>query len=234
MMLCTSQMFNVLTRLIDAADRHDMPFVYLEDVNPRTLRALIHRDWIVENKPPRRTPDLDMPRYKITGRGRNAHEIYSIPPDEYDTRHFDGLCPDCRERPKIKTPSGSDYGYCEPCLLKRRRRQKYRSNPGVCPRCKIRPKHITKSGRVRPYCKPCRRERERDYRKRYNNDLLRRIREEDYIKWCSRCHQEPVYIAGNTVTDYCYSCYRDYQNEYYHRKHNADRRNLNQSGENHL
>lgn len=219
--LCTQVMHEVMGRLIDVADKHDMPFIYLDGVHGRTLNALIRRDWIVRSVSNPRE-QLDRPRYKITGRGRHAHRIYGIPTSEYDQRHFDGLCPACRERPKIKTPGGADYGYCEPCLIKQRRRKRWSNKQkdpnGLCPMCGKRKRHITTSGNVRSYCLPCRRQRNKQARKRYNDDLLRRIREEGYQKWCSRCHQNEVYITGTTVTDYCYDCYREYQNEYYWRK----------------
>lgn len=203
---CTRTMWEVMHHLL-ATKQAGYFFVPLHDVHHRTIHALVERDWIVSTK--------DGQRHQITGRGEKAYRVYSN--SNHDTRRFDGLCPDCGERPKIETPSGRDYGYCEQCLRKRRRRQRVdltqRYKDRTCPRCGTRQRHITKSGNVRPYCKPCRREHSKDYRKRYNAELLERI-QNGYIKYCSSCHTEPVRITGNTVHDYCEDCHKAYMREY--------------------
>lgn len=212
---CTYAMLTVMHRLAVAADSN-WPFIHLPDVHRRTLNSLVQRDWAV------RSPGRDGVRYKLTGRGRAALETYAVPTEVYDTRRWDGLCPDCGKREKVKAPNGKTYGYCEHCLSIRHAKKSSSKNPGLCPSCKTRQKHITASGKVRSYCKPCRRQHSKAYRKRYNAEIKRRIEQEGYIKYCSSCHEKPVYITGNTVTDYCYECYRKQQNRHYHRTHNAD------------
>lgn len=208
--LCTVPMLDVLKRLRDAHDdKH--PFIYLDDVHGRTIRSLTTRDWIVKSVAPK---NLDRPRYKITGRGLRACAIYEIPPEEYDPRRYDGICPRCGERERGCYKTGTIRAYCMPCdrAIGRRNHRLYGSQkkPGICPACNKRDKHITPSGDVKSYCLPCCRQKSKIYRRRkYKREREQVARGEELL--CYRCHQKPRYVTGNTVQDYCIDCTREYR-----------------------
>lgn len=208
--LCTIPMLEVLQRLRKGIEI-DHPFLYLDDVHGRTLRSLIQRDWIVKSIAPK---NLDRSRYKITGRGLKACEIYEIPPEEYDPRRFDGICSRCEERERGYFSTGRIKAYCDDCI-KQIQNRKYRlfghqKKQGLCPECKMRPKHVMASGEVRSYCQPCRRQKSKEYRQRqYKRERERVARGE--LLLCYRCHKKPRYVTANTVQDYCPDCHREYR-----------------------
>lgn len=199
---CTYRMLAVLQTL-RAAKQADCPFVLLPGIHKRTLNALTERDWIFESDAP------DGTRYTITGRGLKALKVYSEP-NRYRT---DGLCKDCG-RPRKQAKSGYTYIYCDECQ-KQHNNRAYRLKgnqlkpDGLCARCGKRQRHTYPSGHTIPYCKPCRDRMRKGERKRKQRRLLKRIQEGEHIP-CLKCDQ-PRYVSGNTVQDYCYTHYRTQQ-----------------------
>lgn len=210
--LMTQRMMRVLQAMRAAKDA-DYPFVYLDNIHPRTVNALIRRGWIFQSE----GKGLDRDRYCITQAGLKALKVYERPPE----RRWDRICPACGLRPKKVYPSGRLYGYCDECERKSKRRAYQlfgrRLDPdGLCARCKRRKRHQYPSGYIIPYCKTCRREKRAEERQRKHERLLQRIRNGEVLL-CYRCKTQPRYHNETAVYDYCYDCYREYQNEY-HRK----------------
>lgn len=210
--ICTAKMLDVLKQLREGYQA-DRPFMYLDDVHGRTIRSLIYRDWIVKSVDRK---GLDRPRYKITGRGLKACAIYEVPPEEYDIRRSDGICPRCCERPRGVYSTGRRKAYCDDCTQLRNQRRYhffgYQKKPGLCPTCNKLPKHITGSGSVRSYCLPCRRKQAKVYRKqKYAREFAMVQRGE--VLLCYRCHERPRWLTGKTLQDYCEDCTRTYRIE---------------------
>ena len=204
---CTINMLNVMKHIYEKGN----PFAYVNDVDPRTLRALIRRDWVIKSigkKTLRSRTILDDTRYKLTGRGAKALQIYAIPPEEYDERRWDGICCRCGERERGWYSNGKRMPYCKQCdsRIKCRARKLFGyKNPGLCPDCGERDKHIMPSGRVRSYCLPCRRKRAVAYRKQQNEELVRRAKAGE-VFLCYGCHERPRQLTKNTLQDYCREC----------------------------
>lgn len=201
----TGHMRRVLEHLRDCKAQ-DWPLVHLTDVHKHTLNALVRRDWIFES------PGLDGVRYTITARGQQALDAYSVPPRQY---RYDGICPDCGERPVHITASGNSLGYCLECRRARQIR-KYRETGstlkpgGLCPRCQQRPRHTYASGHTIAYCLPCRNALRADERRRKHERLLARIAAGEEVL-CIRCKQRPRYHTQRQVYDYCQPCYYQQQ-----------------------
>ena len=205
--LMTAIMLVALSHLLDSKHK-DFPFSALDGFDPRTGKALVRRDWAFVSC------GMDgKPAYKITGRGESALAVYSSPPK----RRTDGACAVCgAERHVGKT--GFEYAYCIICLKKRREnRKRYGKNPGICPSCGERDKHITENGIARSYCKPCRHKKAKRYRKRAQKRLNWKKNIGLSMK-CYRCKRRERHRYGNTVSDYCLECARDYQKQYRRRK----------------
>lgn len=217
--LMTIPMLEVMRRLRDAKAA-DWPFIYLDDVHSRTLRSLFTRDWIFSS------PGHDGVRYTITRRGEDALRVYEKPP----IRHNDGLCPDCRTRPKKKTKTGNSYGYCDECQSRHSKR-KYAlfghqfSPDSVCPTCKTRPRMKYRNGKEHTYCRECRHARRAQERRRQHDLDLERIRNGEVLL-CRHCKEKPRAYTDRYVRDRCHECQRKYMDEY-----NRKRRNSSPIGE---
>lgn len=214
--LATSKMLAVLKRLI-GAKRNDMGFIPLDGVHGRTIWSLVERDWIIEQD----GPD-GVSRYRITGRGEKAYRVYSKP----SRYHFDGLCPDCRERPRV-----GNLGYCREChrarQLRTYREKGHQSKPGaICPRCQERPRHTYPSGHMIAYCLPCRDVMRAEERQRKHARRLGLIQAGNPPK-CLKCDRPIYHTPGGTTYDYCYEHYREQQRRAAHRR--AFKRLFNQS-----
>jgi hypothetical protein len=208
---CTQLMLDVLERL-HHANNNGVPYLYLEDVNQHTINALIDRDWILGSFA---LKNIDT-SYRITGRGRKAYEIYSVPVEEYDIRRFDGICCRCGLNERGFYNSGTRMPYCESCTKKIDRRkyalQGYQKKQGLCPDCGLRQKHVMASGEVRSYCKPCRRKRAAKYRQEKYRRELKKVQAGE-ILLCYRCHENPRWLTGKTLQDYCHECSQKYKRE---------------------
>jgi hypothetical protein len=207
---CTAVMALAMIRLRESAEA-GYPFRALDEFNRRIPRSLVGRDWAVQSN------GIDGSlKYKLTGRGEKALEVFSEL-----RRRGDRMCPACGEREKHVYGSGKSAGYCLPCVkrIDKERREKcgYQKKPGICPMCGEREKHITPSGRVRSYCKPCRAKRAKKYRKRKQKRLNWKL-DIGLPLPCIRCGKNQRHRHGKTVYDYCYSCFREYMNDYHYRK----------------
>lgn len=189
------------------ASQPEHAFLNLAHVHSRTLRAMEEHDWIV-----RADKGAGKGFYAITGRGLKALAVYEAP----SGYRFDGLCPDCGINPKRVSASGRQFGYCVECNRLRSNRKyqenghQYRSD-ALCPDCGERPRMVCSTGFIKPYCRECNRRRMKDERRRKYARKLARIRAGEFIG-CCRCKDNPVYVAGSQVYDYCYDCYREKQN----------------------
>jgi hypothetical protein len=198
-------MMRVLYRLREAKQT-EWHFIMIEDADPRTLRTLVRRDWIVCSQ-------IQGIRYAITGRGLQALEVYEQP-----SHRFDGICPDCQKRPKMRYSTGTQAGYCKACIQVRQK-QAYAEkgnqlNPeGLCAQCGKRQRHTYPSGYTIIYCAKCRTKRRKKERRQKHKSLLKRIKQGEFLP-CYRCREKPRYHTANTVYDYCHDCCREYQNEY--------------------
>jgi hypothetical protein len=200
-----SERMLVVLRCLEQSKEQEFPFVFLEGVGKKTIRALIERDWIFES------PGLDGVRYKITLNGSKALAAYSTSP-----YRSDGICPRCGLRPRHMAANGTLQPYCIECKRQQGNRayalKGNRLKPdGLCASCKEKPRHVYPSGYVIPYCKECRREMRKAEKRRRQARLLARIRAGEFVP-CLRCKKACRHIAGSTVYDYCYDCYRHQQN----------------------
>jgi hypothetical protein len=59
-------------------------------------------------------------------------------------------------------------------------------------------------------------------RRKRNARFLAKI-ESGEVLLCRACKCKPRYLSGGWVTDYCYDCYRAYQNNYNARRRNRRR-----------
>lgn len=199
-------MMTVLYRLREA-EQSQYPFASIE-ADPRTLRTLVQRDWIIASD------GLDGIRYRITGRGLHALTVYEQPSPKRD----DGLCPDCGLQPRMTYSTGRQIGYCQDCNRTRQNRgyaeKGNQLDPnGLCARCKKHQRHTYPSGHTVPYCIKCRKELRKKERTQKHKALLKRIQQGEFLP-CYRCKEQPRYHTQNTVYDYCSACYRAYHNEY--------------------
>lgn len=201
----------IILRTLHQANESGFPWQPLEDVHPKTLRYMIHQDWIV-----RSVSELEaFPRYRITGRGQKAMRVFDKEP-----RRFDGICCRCNKRQRQRFSTGVLAPYCRECTRKINHRQwelKLYEKRGICPRCQKRPKHVTASGRVRPYCKPCRRAHSREAKERQNQRNLERIAAGEVLL-CYTCKERPREVANGWVRDYCPECRRAYARDYQRRQ----------------
>lgn len=189
----------------------DSPFIHLDGVHKRTITALLNRDWIFAS------PGADGTRYKITGRGLKALQVY----EPVERRH-DGICPDCNERPKHVTRSGRQEGYCIVCLRKSAQRE-YRlgidKNPNLpCSRCKKRPRHRQPGGKVLTFCQHCDRVLKRMAKRTKKRQQLKLLRAGGFIKCrmdeCDAC----VHYTDKSVYDLCETHWRAYLTAYNDRR----------------
>jgi hypothetical protein len=199
-------MMEVLYNLREASQA-GYPFIALEGVHSRTINTLLERDWMLESK------GLDGVRYRITGRGLHALAVYEQP-----SRRFDGICPRCDIRPRTTYGTGTPCPYCDECKREIGRKQYAlrgnRLNPdGLCAQCQTNKRHTYPSGKTIPYCMVCRKARRKHERELRQKNLLTRIEQGEFLP-CYRCREQPRHHTGKTVHDYCYDCYREYQNEY--------------------
>lgn len=207
----TRRMFDVLVRLKQARD-DDFPFIALEDVDPRTLRALCGepRGWVFES------PGLDGLRYTITGAGEKALKVYT--PAE---RRGDGICPDCGIRPKHVSKGGRKYGYCQVCERKYKRNQvrlrggKLLRSDHLCARCKKRPHVVNAKGKaISCYCRHCKNVLGRRAHKKARALLLERVRAGEFIPCSVKGCNEPRYVTANSVQEKCFKHHAEYQKAY--------------------
>jgi hypothetical protein len=203
----TEAMFQTLKRLAESY-ANEFPFIALDGVRGQTIRALQDRDWLVVSN------GLDGTRYAITGRGLKAFKIFNTP----SGRRNDNMCPSCGIRPRGGFfPSGDIRPYCREC--ERINHNKHNDehgglhNPNIpCSSCKKNNRHRYSSGRASAYCKTCLKENHRREHKAQNERKLDRIRNDETIL-CSKCKEAPVYVCRQSVSAYCYACFRQYQNE---------------------
>lgn len=194
----SSLMLDVLLRL-QAALRDDTPFIHLENVHKRTLNALLCRDYIFAS------PGLDGVRYKLTGRGEKAIQIYNAPP----LRRSDGLCPTCGIHPIHHYSTGASAGYCKECasayknLQQKRLRKQQRGR--ICPDCRERECYVTSTGSLRAWCKPCMDKRRKIEREKRRRIALERVQSGEVLL-CYCCKAKPRQVTANTVQDYCFDC----------------------------
>lgn len=213
---CTDKMLDVMQRCIDAEDC-DLPYPTLDDVHGITINALLKRDWIFASygKKDNRTV------YMITSRGRKAAAIYAD--ENYDTRRFDDICPDCGEAP-VYYRNGNRTGYCKSCLhkLESKKWKRAQKNPdALCPRCKTRTRHVASSGRVYTYCQECKNARHRENKKRKQEKLRQRV-ESGEILLCQRCGKKPRHVTSSTVREWCKDCYSAYMLDYNQRRRHPE------------
>ena len=138
-------MISVL-RLLRATRKENTPL--LIEADPRTIRALEDRDWIVLV----RSSIAD--RYIITRRGEIALDEIDAP-----RKRTDGLC-QCGA-PRHINSKGQRIAYCLECS-RRKAREQYRKNGNgllphkPCATCGVKERYQYPSGHVIPYCKTCR------------------------------------------------------------------------------
>jgi hypothetical protein len=206
----TSTMMGVL-RHLRQAKRDEYAYQTLSDVHGRTINALLERDWIAES------PGYDGTRYYLTGRGEKALKVYERP-----TRHFDGLCSQCEERPRGHWSNGNLKPYCDECqrTLNNRRYHdmgnRYREGQ-TCPRCGERERHTYPSGFTIGYCLECRTAMRKEERERKHARRIEMARRGEPMM-CIACEKAPIYITGKTTYDYCHACYQKQQRKYRNRK----------------
>ena len=209
--LMTSNMMDVLDYL-RRAKQDGWPFVPVEDIDPRTLRALFNRDWIFESTGP------DGSRYCITERGERAYKVYEQP-----TRRNDDICPTCGIRPRHVSQSGRKDGYCLECGNESKRKAYRLKRPGknpqsMCPRCHKRPRHVYASGRACTYCLHCKNLRSRHGKKRWHKEKLKRVQAGEVLICTRPGCTRPRHVTPSCVYDLCREHYREWHNDYRHRK----------------
>lgn len=207
----TRHLLAILQLLRDTRQKRE--FLPLPGVHRRTIRSLLKRDWIIETR-----ELLPQSHFDITGRGEKALRVYEAP----SRKHSDGLCPACRETPVHVYNTGTPAGYCKACLKEHHSKQYalkgHQYQPDVlCPDCGVRNRHVCSTGFIKPYCHACLKKHAREERRRKHARLLERVQGGEFLP-CCRCKTEPRYYTECVVYDYCYACYRDYQNDYQRRR----------------
>lgn len=207
----SKRQFDVLARLLEAKQA-DALWIELDDIDPRTTRKLMEEDLIFKSEHETGT------RYKITFRGEKVYKAYAAP--NYRT---DGLCPNCEREPVHYYSTGRRAGYCKACLRAQSRRRYQLRIYGVpegrmCSRCHKRPVHVQSSGRVITYCLHCKNVRSRREKKRLHKKRLKLI-QAGMVLLCTRpgCTR-PRHVTANCVNDLCREHYREWHNDYRHRK----------------
>lgn len=211
--LLSSMQFAVLKDLYNAKQA-GYDFVFLPNTHARTLNPMFELDWIFKS------PGIDGVRYKITKRGEEVFHIFDRQPYRND-----GLCPQCGQRPRETRKKGHKKGrlapYCSVCKKEVENRRYHKNgrrlNPEtLCSRCKQRPRHVYPSGNMITYCYECRADIRKEEKQRQAIRLLEQL-QTDSPPLCIRCKSAPRYSTGKTVYDYCYTCYRETQNEWMRR-----------------
>jgi len=219
--LITPRMFAVLVALKAAKDA-DYPFIHLDGVDGRTIRALCDssnehsRGWAFESQ------GLDGVRYTITGAGERALKVYAP-----RLKRGDGICPRCGERPrrirKRGAKAGTPAAYCVACESRMAKRKlelgiQHRRPGQLCPRCHKRTRYVSPSGRIGSYCPHCKKILHNRAHRKERRLLLKRIQAGEHIP-CRRAGcDEPRRVSGKTVQDYCYRHFRAYMNAYNDRR----------------
>lgn len=180
------------------------------DVWDRTIKALIKRGWIVQD-------DAGQERtFRITSDGLKALKVYDAPP----ARRSDGICPRCGERPTGCYSTGRKKPYCTLCESAMGKRQRelgiQYKRVRLCPDCKKRPVMVCSTGFIKSWCKRCAKKRAKKYRQSKQQRLLEQIKAGKWLP-CPKCGKQRHHSA-NTVYDWCYAHFREYQNDYHHRK----------------
>jgi hypothetical protein len=206
----TITMVNVLKRLRMTKEAGHA-FAELNGVRKDTIEALIVRDWIVQvNKA------FGEMAYTITGRGLKALIVYEKP----SAKRTDGICCRCSERPTGMYGTGRKKPYCDECMVLVQKRQRdlkgQQANIRTCPQCKKWAVKVCSTGRIKPYCDRCLRKRRKQEKRRKRRRLLYQYLAGCHLP-CPKCGEQR-YCSGNTVQDYCYQHYREYQNEYLRRR----------------
>jgi len=210
--LMTSNMMTVL-EFLQQAQAEGWEFVSVDSVPPQTLKSLVNRDWIFASA------GADGTRYKITDRGRRAFKAYSQTPPH----RFDDICPTCQIRPKHVRKSGMKEAYCLECANETKRKAYALKRPNVkegrmCSRCGKRPVHTHSGGRAITYCLHCKNVRNRR-RKRQDRKKDVALAQQGVVKLCARpgCTR-PRHVSPSSVLDWCREHYREWYNEYRHKK----------------
>lgn len=192
---------SVVLSLLQAALSDDKPFIELPpDTDKRTIKALINRDWIVQSG------GLDGKRYKITGRGQKAFAAC-----EGDFNRRDGMCPRCGEHPRNVRGSGKRDAYCKACLsaVAAQKQVKYgrRVNPERgCSRCGNKPLLRYSTGMYSTYCVDCEQKRQRIKAEKRRLKELEIAHTGEGVPLCSHCHEKPVKVFANSISNYCADC----------------------------
>lgn len=202
----TGAMRQVLT-LLDDAHEADVGHVFValnvpKEVDRRTLRALVERDWIIIS------PGIDGDRYKITSRGAKTLRAYK---KKWQRR--DGICPRCGKRPRHVRSSGTKDSYCLECLraISKRKRDlgiQYINTDRLCSRCHKHPLHQYPGGKFSTYCEHCARVNRRKNARKQRRRLFRAIQNGAPVPMCKLCKVRPCVVSANTVSEVCYECRR--------------------------
>lgn len=113
--IMTVVMRRVLRFMLEQKQR-DYPWLYLDEVQPKTLAALLRNGWIIQSP----ANALDRTRYTITRKGLQALEVYGT--SRTVGRPATDICPRCKTNPKRVWGSGRQCAYCKRCNLVRQRK----------------------------------------------------------------------------------------------------------------
>lgn len=173
-----------------------------EAIDPKTIAALLVRDWIIEVEGP------EGRLYKITGRGRKALKATTK-----RTRR-DGICPRCGERPRYTSKGGRRQPYCRSCMRvvgHEYRQTLNRAELGQrpCAKCHERPRHLYPNGTWAHRCEECLRESRRGIDKRNRERKVAAIRAGAPVPICITpgCNN-PRHVTDHDVKRYCVDCWR--------------------------
>lgn len=212
----TGPMMDVMNRLRDAHEVEE-PWQELDDVDQRTIKAILTRKWMDES-------GRKYKLYKINEEGLKALKVYGKM-----LKRYDGICPTCGERPKHVTSGGKKEGYCKVCLSALRKRQRalgiqYKRPDSLCPRCveknfkHKRTRHVTPGGWIAAYCKHCLKVIKRRGKRKAIALRLQRVLAGEFVKCRIKDCNEPVTHTDRSQSDLCARHLREYMNDYNKRR----------------
>lgn len=187
----------------------------LDEVRRLTINVLLREGWIFESV------GIDgSVAYIITSAGERAARLGNLPKASH---RRDGICPRCCERPRRVRKTGKLAPYCQECESASSRR-KYALGVNtvapdrLCSRCKKRPVLTRASGRTITYCRHCKNVLNRRGKKRWHKQKLERIRRGEVLTCTRSGCSNPRHHTERTVIELCLEHYRQWHNEYRHRK----------------
>lgn len=198
----TGQMLDILRHLRQMrTEGEDFVTLTYPFAHGRTLKGLMERDWIFES----RGIDGDV-KYKITGRGLDALELY-----EPNRQRRDGICPRCGIRPRHVAHTGRRMAFCVECERARGRRKRVngKANGDItrpCSRCKKRPRLQYPGGHYSSYCHHCAVVMHRRSNRINQQRLLKQVRCGGSVPLCQHCKKNPRHVSANHVCKYCLEC----------------------------